>query len=196
MRNSNLPQPDLQLILDCKKGNKEAFRHLVEKYQKYVFIVALRILCNEEDAKDIVQETFIRIWKHIREFDHNKLFTTWIYTIIGNLCHDKIRSDKKNHNLKLHTIENQKVNETIENDSDKLIDNNKLIERIKKLVNELTEKQRMVFILRDFQDLSVKEVGKILRMNEGSVKTNLYYARLSIRNKLNFEGNGGNENEL
>ena len=84
-RTSEITQPDPDIIDKCRKRDEKAFKVLVEQFQRYAFNLAFRLVLNEEDAKDIVQESFIRIWRHISRYDSNVLFTTWLYKIVTNL---------------------------------------------------------------------------------------------------------------
>ena len=86
---------DQILIQKCKQDDVPAFRKLVEKYRNYAFAVSFRITANEEDAKDITQEAFIRIWKNLRNYREETKFTTWFYKIVVNLCFDRLRKRKK-----------------------------------------------------------------------------------------------------
>lgn len=169
------------LIIQCREGDSNAFRKLMEQYQTYVFSVAFRFLCNEEDARDIVQETFLRIWKHISKYNFQQKFTTWLYTITSRLCFDKIRHKKRQRNLKrIHKAEQMEIGPDVE----KALQNREIADRITDFAEKLTPKQRMVFILRDLQDLTIQEVSGILDMPVHSVKSNLYYARKNIREKI------------
>ena len=82
-------QIDEDIIVRCQRGEKAAFRGVVQTYQRMVFSLSLKLLCDEEEARDMVQETFIRVWQRIEEYDTRKNFTTWIYTIATRLCMDR-----------------------------------------------------------------------------------------------------------
>ena len=82
-------QIDEDIVVRCQQGEKEAFRWVVQKYQRMVFSLALKMLCDEEEAKDMVQETMIKVWQNIGEYEVEKNFTTWIYTIAVRLCLDR-----------------------------------------------------------------------------------------------------------
>lgn len=188
---SSIPQPDSRIIHQCRKKDEKAFKVLVEKYQGYAFSLAFRMVLNEDDAKDIVQESFIRVWKHIGHYDPKVLFTTWLYKIVANLCYDSLKSGRRRNDFKLKLADNQAVSASGDNVSGN-IENKDLIRKIRQISKNLTIKQRMVFILRDLHELPVKEVSRILSLSEGAVKTNLYLARLYIRERI-FEPelNGG-----
>ena len=88
-----------ELILKANNGDTKAFEVIVRNYNKFGYAVAFKILCNEEDAKDVVQECFIKIWKHLNEYDKKIKFTTWMYKIVVNLCFDKLKSQKRRRSI-------------------------------------------------------------------------------------------------
>ena len=77
---------DQQLISQCLEGNKDAFRLLVQAHQRRVFSLALKMVGDEEEAKDVVQETFLRVWQRLGDYDTQRSFTTWLYVIASRLC--------------------------------------------------------------------------------------------------------------
>ena len=182
------------LLIRSREGDLEAFRELVEHYQNYAYALSLRLLCNEEDAREVVQDSFIRVWKHLARYNPRVKFTTWFYKIVTNLCYDRIRtrsregrifnSDDSHHSLNLAVSHHEPANEVIQHD---------LLKRIEILTGDLPPRQRVVFVLRDLHDLNIKEVMQITGMADSTVKTNLFYARRKIREKLEeierMEGN-------
>ena len=181
--NSKILQPDTDIVDRCKKRDEKAFKVLVEQFQSYAFSLAFRLVLSEDDAKDIVQESFIRIWRHISHYDSGILFTTWLYKIVTNLSYDNLKSGRRRNNAKSELADNQALLTAGDNIS-RDFENKDLIRKIRQLSKDLTIKQRMVFVLRDLHDLSVKDVCKILNLSEGAVKTNLYLARLNIRERI------------
>lgn len=176
---------DPKILNQCKHGNLEAFREIVELYQPIAYKIAYFMLYNEEDAKDVVQETFIRIWKHRVKINSDRNFSTWLYRIVTNRSIDWLRTRKK----RQQTIDVESVQYQLsDKNEDVLIDNqitNKdLVTLIQKLATDLSPKQKMVFLLRDTEDLSIEEVTEITGLTIGSIKTNLYYARRKIRQQL------------
>lgn len=184
MQNNFSEEDVFELIEKAKLGNTRAFEMVVRTYQRYGFAVAFRILCNEEDAKDVVQECFIRIWKHRNEFDKKIKFTTWMYKIVVNLCFDKLKSQKRKRNIFENFDEDSVANAPNGIDLEKELTNKEMAAMIKHFASGLSEKQKTVFILRDMEDLSIEEVSEIMNISSGSVKTNLFYARQSIRKKI------------
>jgi RNA polymerase sigma-70 factor (ECF subfamily) len=175
---------DLKEIIDkIKAGDKTAFRTIVEEHQQYVFSLAFRILCNEEEARDAVQESFVKIWKHIKSYDTKMKFTTWIYKIVTNTAIDRLRKLKK-----LRQVSMDEVSATLvkirATDLSAELDNRETAGLIRLISNELPEKQKLVFVLRDLQEMDTTEVAEMLRMDATAIKSNLFHARKNIRNKL------------
>jgi RNA polymerase sigma-70 factor, ECF subfamily len=167
------------------KGDFLAFRALVEAYQGYAFALAFRALCDDDDAKDVVQETFTRVWKNLPRYNPAVKFTTWMYSIVTHLCYDSLRSKKKRGAAVLDELDPSLLaSVSAEDNPEHLYSNKELAGVIATLTEELPPKQKIVFVLRDLQELSVREVSDILHISESSVKTNLVYARRFLRRQL------------
>lgn len=172
-----------ELILRAQKGDKEAFREIVEMHQKFAFAVAFKILLNVEDAKDAAQESFIKLWKYIGRYKFEAKFTTWFYKIIINMSLDKLKSRKRKEDIELPRLSDSEL-ENIIGKEDYCYANRELAEIITQLTNKLSPKQRLVFTLRDLEGLEIEEVSGTLNMSAGSVKSNLVYARRKIKELL------------
>jgi RNA polymerase sigma-70 factor (ECF subfamily) len=176
-------EPEAGLIARCRAGEVDAFRELVERYQQYAYALAFRMVCADDRAREIVQESFIRIWRNLDRYDSSKKFSTWLYAIVVHLAYDVIRADRRR--LGLFTgFSDGEAEPASEGDLLESVSNRDLAERIRRLTAELPPKQRMVFVLRDLQDLTVQEVAETLGMSASSVKANLCYAREQIRKRL------------
>jgi RNA polymerase sigma-70 factor (ECF subfamily) len=162
-----------------------AFEQLVRRYQPYAFSLAMKFLCDEAEASDVVQDSFLRVWKNIDHYDPNQEFSTWLYKIVANLCVDRFRALKRNRSMFL-SRERDPMMEDLpdERDWETLRSQEQLADIIGALSKRLSRTQRLVFTLRDLQDLTVDEVVEITGLSVGSVKTNLHYARKSIRDTL------------
>jgi RNA polymerase sigma-70 factor, ECF subfamily len=173
-----------ELIGRCLRNEEGAFRRLVEEHQNYVYSLAFRVLRDEDDARDVVQETFIRVWKHLPAYDPRAKFTTWLYTITVHLASDMLRSKTRRRRWLLapETADGQDPSGATE--EEKNIVNRDLAANIKALAGKLPPKQQMVFVLRDLQDLTVDEVAQILSMSTSAVKANLCYARRYIKTHM------------
>jgi RNA polymerase sigma-70 factor, ECF subfamily len=177
------PLPD-EIIERSQNGERDAFRQLVEHHQSYAFSLAFRLVCDEDAAKDIVQESFIRVWEHLGEYRPAVKFTTWLYRIVVNLSYDRLKADRRR--VRVMSIERQEPVDCAA--SEIALMNRDLAERIRALAGGLPPKQRMVFTLRDLHDLSVQETANILAISTNAVKANLSYARRRIRTNLDGPG--------
>jgi RNA polymerase sigma-70 factor (ECF subfamily) len=173
------------LISQSIHGDTASFRKLVEFHQSFAYAAAFRLLCNDYEAEEIVQEAFIRVWKHLKDFKIEMRFTTWLYKIVMNLCYDKIKSNKTHHNRIHYDLESSVIlnRPSLENIEANLI-NHDLAQIISFFTAELTPRQKLVFTLTELEGFSVDEITVITGMSPDKIKSNLYCARQNIKNKL------------
>ena len=163
----------------CKQGNTDAFRYIVCEYQQLIYTLAFRLLCNEADAEDITQETFIKIWRNIDKYNQQYKFSTWVYKIAANNCYDKLRKEQNIKNVDLTDYDI--ISETNQED---LLHNKELKKLILKATDGLSPKQKLVFTLSEIEDLETKEICIITGMTPEKIKSNLYLARKYIKSKI------------
>lgn len=175
---------DIELIERCKKGDSNAFRELVEYFQGRVYVFTFRMLCNEEDARDVVQETFIKVWRSLAKYNSALKFTTWLYTIAANCCYDHLRKGKQR--KQQVDIEQVKLacELLLQDNLEQKIINEDLAAVITRLTHELTPKQKLVFTLKELEGLDVNEISAITNLSPEKIKSNLYLARKNIREQL------------
>ncbi len=180
-----MEQGKIQELIDkSKRGDSTAFALLVSEFQPLVFRLAFRLLCDEDEAKDMVQETFVKVWLALGQYSRECRFSTWLYKITCNTCYDRLRSLRHSpldNNSDFSTSADVASDDNIET----LISNNQLKELILRYTGELSPMQRMVFMLRDVEELDVVEVQEITGLSADKIKNNLYLARKNIRNKIN-----------
>ncbi len=173
------------LIRQTQKGNIGSFRELVNVSKQYVFVVAFKILSNDEQAREVTHECFIKVWKNIAQFNFQNKFTTWIYKIAVNICYDKLREQKNRNKFFVNYDDAEpEMNFNKASDTYHQLDNKELAEHIEFISRQLPAKQRIVFSLRDLQGFNIEEVVEITGMSSSSVKTNLVYARKAVKQKL------------
>jgi RNA polymerase sigma-70 factor, ECF subfamily len=175
-----MPDPsDLHLIINrSKQGDSGAFAELIRMHQQYAQALAFRLLLDEEEAREATQEAFVRVWQHLPRYNEGVKFTTWLYTIVTNLCLDTLRARKRSRALFV-PYPGDELPDPL--DLEARHDNEQLLNVIRSLSSRLTEAQRLVFTLRDLQDLSVDEVRDITGMSANKIKTHLCNARRGIR---------------
>ena len=170
------------IVVRCQQGEKTAFRGVVQTYQRMVFSLSLKLLCDEEEARDMVQETFIRVWLRMGEYDTRKNFTTWIYTIATRLCLDRLKRMQQ----VVSMPDDELVFRRYASDADthRALENKEWVSIVRMLAEGLGEKQRMVFTLCHLEGLSSSEVEEITGLDAKQVKSNLYVARQTIRERF------------
>ena len=172
------PNPtDAEFITRAINGEQYAFRRLVEQHQHFVFAVSFRLLGNRADAEDVVQETFVRLWKHLSRYRPEVKLSTWLYKIATNLCLDHLRS--AHHKKSQRTVDTDEIIISAET-ADKDVMATEFRMAVREFSAALQPKQKAVFVLRELEGLSVEEVGDILSMSPDAIKSNLYHARTQI----------------
>lgn len=173
--------PDhLDIIKSCIRKDEAAFRVLVERYRDFAFSVAFRIMNDVEESKDIVQESFITVWKKISGFDINRNFSNWFYRIVVNKCYDSLRKKKRASMLPLDEL-NLRIKELFsDNNPEKELNNKEIGDAIRLLTMKLSPKQKIVFVLSELEGYSQDEISEITGMMKASIKSNLNHARRNI----------------
>jgi len=171
---------ELDLISKSVKGDSQAFRCLVESHQRLAYSIAFKFTRDEGESEDITQEAFIKLWKNISHYKEEFRFKTWLSKIVTNLCLDYLKSarrkSKSDEKLSEEMMQTDRLEMKLEADE--------LRDIVYKLAEQLTVKQKAVFILRDLETMEPDEVCQILQMSYGSMKSNLYYARLKVKESL------------
>ncbi len=182
---------DEQILIErSKNGDVSAFETLIEAYQKKVFNLAYRIIGNYDDASDLAQEAFIRIFKSISGFKGQSLFSTWVYRITTNVCLDEIRKRKNKHIQSLdediQTDDGEMQRQIVSDDPlpDELAEREELRAAINDSLRQLKEEYRIIITLRDIRGMSYEEIAKILDCPTGTVKSRINRARQALKNVL------------
>jgi len=170
---------DKEVVESCLRGDTNVFRLLVERYQKRAYYAALTFVHRSEDALDITQEAFYRAFRALDSFDSSRNFYTWFYRIIHNLSMNLVLQKRSQSILRLDDLPYRDFSDTTESPMQELLCDERK-KQIWNALNELAPKDREIILLRDFQDLSYKEIAGILEIPEGSVMSRLYYARKKL----------------
>jgi RNA polymerase sigma-70 factor (ECF subfamily) len=174
------------IVQSAQQGDMEAFRMLFEQNRQRIFSLAYQYTKNKEDAEDILQETFIKTYNYLHKYkaENDTNFSSWIYRIGINCSIDFLRRKK---NKKEDFSDWDTWEKTIPGNSsnpEDTIGMEQLREKISQLVEGLSPRQRMVFILKHYQQYSIKEIAEYLDCSEGSVKKQLFRAVSAIKNPL------------
>jgi RNA polymerase sigma-70 factor, ECF subfamily len=175
---------DSQVVAASLAGDRRAFTELVERYQSRLLNFVYRSTGDRERAEDLVQETFIRIYRHLHRFDQSKKFSTWAYTIASNLAKNELRNRSRNPLVLFQMLRrswdaDQKPLEWEDNTyrPDDLFRKRHLKQMVDSAVSELPEHHRTVFILREMEGKTYEEIAEITGCNLGTVKSRLNRAR-------------------
>jgi RNA polymerase sigma-70 factor (ECF subfamily) len=177
---------DQQAISDCQMGKTASYQVLVEKYKTRAYYAALMFTGNPEDGLDISQEAFFRAFKSIKTFKKGKNFYTWLYRIVRNLCINHFHRIKKRSTVFSDIEDRRSLELTIPAISrpDEIFEEHELRDVLWKALNSLSEKDREILLLKEFNDLSYKEISETLDIPIGSVMSRLYYARKKLARTL------------
>lgn len=169
------PGPDdKELVRLCQKGDMRAFETLVNRYQKKVYWIAYHFVGDAEDATDLAQEAFIRVYRSIDKFDQKYNFYTWLYRIVVNLSIDLLRKRKKHEAVSLDEFP---VDPEVDANPTRPLANAELREQIEKVLNALPQKYKTVIVLRDIHELSCEEIAKIIDCTNATTRWRLHKAR-------------------
>lgn len=187
------------LVSLAKRGDMQAFEHLVLAHEKMVYNIALRMFGNSEDAKDISQEVFLKVYRNMRNFDERAAFSTWIYRITVNSCIDEMRRRKGKTNVSLEQeMQNEEgawalqVADERETPEQALLRQEKQRELLQAM-EQLSPEHKAVVTLRDIRGLSYEEIADVLEMPLGTVKSRICRARSQLKEEIlkSRERNGG-----
>jgi RNA polymerase sigma-70 factor (ECF subfamily) len=178
---------DEDLIEKFQRGNIYAYELIVKRYKDQLLNFVYRFLGNQEEAEDVVQETFLRVYRNRHAYQRVAKFSTWIYTIAGNLARTELRRRNRRRIFSLSAlgVEDKEYEISDEVLSPEQHTNTVLSEEIiQREINRLSPKFREVIILRDIQELSYEEISKIIRVPIGTVKSRVNRARLRLQGRL------------
>jgi RNA polymerase sigma-70 factor (ECF subfamily) len=178
---------DEDLIEKFQRGDIYAYELIVKRYKDQLLNFVYRFLGNHEEAEDVVQETFLRVYRNRHAYQRVAKFSTWIYTIAGNLARTELRRRNRRRIFSLSSmgVEDKDYEISDEFASPEKHTNTVLSEAIiQKEINKLSPKFREVIILRDIQELSYEEISKIIRVPIGTVKSRVNRARLRLQSRL------------
>jgi len=183
---------DFELIRAINSGQYDRFPDLVKRYEQKLYNFSLRMCRDPADAEDTVQETFLNVFKYLKDFRYESKFKNWLYRIAASTCIKRRRKSKfaPERELSLDAFYNQEESESpnqVPNWAlmplDRML-NNELLDQINQAVFSLPEKYRLVIVLRDIEGFSTAETSQILNVSPANVKVRLHRARLFLRDKL------------
>jgi RNA polymerase sigma-70 factor (ECF subfamily) len=186
--NSTVKSSDEELVSLAKKGDHKAFEELVERYKQKAYRIAFDFARDRDEAKDLSQEAFLRAFTHLRNFDGRSGFYTWFYRILVNICLDyrrrKQRASVEDLNERIETQAEPSQPAANPVSPDEQASARQFSKRIGIALAALPPRQRTAFILRNHQEMSIREIAAMMQMAEGTVKVHLHRAVMALREKL------------
>jgi len=193
---ANEPAPqsdDLALVRRAQDGDRAAFKVLFERYHRRVYAVALGVVKSPQDAHDVVQEAFVKVHRHLPDFQGNSSFYTWLYRISMNLAIDQLRRRKSARQVDYDdTVGRAEQGDDPGNltpvidgaDPAKTQSRKELAEKIRGALATLPEYHRQVILLREVEGLSYEEISKIMKVPKGTIMSRLFHARRKMQSAL------------
>ncbi|HXX92855.1 MAG TPA: sigma-70 family RNA polymerase sigma factor, partial [Planctomycetota bacterium] len=182
---------DLELVLRARSGDYEAFEVLVGRYERRLHALAVRIVRNSEDAKDVVQETLLSAIEHLPEFRGEATFQAWILRIATNHALKILRKRRGLNTVPLEEgtqgLPLPQYIATWRDEPERLAQDDQVRKLLDQALDELDPNYRTVFVLRDLEGLSTAEAARAIGISEGNVKVRLLRARLQLRERLTRE---------
>jgi RNA polymerase sigma-70 factor (ECF subfamily) len=180
------------LIRAAQRGDQDAFEQLVRSYDQGVLRLAMNLLRSPEDARDVYQEAFLRVYRNLHTFRFDCSFHTWLYRIVTNLCLDQLRRRRVRREEPAAAQTGDGPADRMQNlpeeradgDPQRSLLSKELNERIQKVLGSLTPRERTVFELRHYQGLRLKAIGEILGTSEEAAKNCLFRVTQKMRTAL------------
>ena len=177
-------QNDNQIISQVLSGDQQAYAQLVERYQGYVFTLALRFTKNREDAEEVSQDIFIKAYRALADFKGNSKFSTWLYTIVNNTCITFLRKKK----LETHSLDKEGVFEVADSQDSGMranqVEQKSRITMVNQAISLLNPDDAEIITLFYKGEQSLEEIAQILKLETNTVKVRLHRARTRLKEKM------------
>ncbi|MDQ2800704.1 MAG: sigma-70 family RNA polymerase sigma factor [Armatimonadota bacterium] len=186
-----VPLTDLSLVERCRANDEAAFNEVVSRYKNKVYNYIYRMTGSSDDAEDLTQEVFIRMYTSIDSFRSQSSLNTWLFRIAGNLCIDRFRRSKNRtaaYSLDdpISDGEGETGREVADHtyEPQRLLENEEMAEQIQGALAQLPEKLRATLLLHDIEGLPYEEIAQVVGCPLGTVKSRLFNARMQLRQRL------------
>ena len=183
---------ETQLIRLARAGDRDAFAQLLERYEKPVYHQALRMVGHSEDAADLTQEVFLKVWQGLPGFQGDSAFSTWLYRLTSNACIDFLRREKRRRGTL--SLDDQELDLSAQLSDpapapQQALEQRELQRALEAGLAQLSDEHRQVLVLRELNGLSYEEIAQALGLSPGTVKSRIARARLSLAKFLRKSGN-------
>lgn len=177
---------ELRVVALAKRGDTDAFAQLVQTYETSVYRLALRMCGNVHDAEEVAQEAFVAAWKGLPSFRGESKFSSWLYQLTTNAAINFLRKEKRH---RIATPLEDEMELAAESSPQQAAEDAELREALQQALDALTPEHRQIFLLRQMRQLSYDEIGQLLGLENGTVKSRLNRAKKQLRQILLQQGN-------
>ena len=177
---------ELRAIAQAKKGDADAFAFLVETYETSVYRLALRMCGNAHDAEEVAQEAFVAAWKGLPAFRGESKFSSWLYQLTTNAAIDFLRREKR---YRAAVPMEDEPEPATPDTPQQAMEESEVRQALQQALDTLTPEHREIFLLRQMRQLSYEEIGRLLGLESGTVKSRLSRAKKQLREILTQKGN-------
>lgn len=182
---------DHALLVRCREGDDEAFGVLVDRYKDRVGRLAYQMLNDPDEAEDIAQETFVKLYASLHSFRGEAALFTWLYRVVVNTCHRRASKLRRNSALSLEQTNGAENQQSNMDSPHQEADRKERDRVVRGAVTSLSPKYRATVVLRYFHDLSYREIAEVLRVPIGTVESRLHDARRILKQRITAEFAGG-----
>jgi RNA polymerase sigma-70 factor (ECF subfamily) len=180
---------DASFVAKARSGDADAFRVLVERHSRALFRVAFRMTGNQQDAEDVVQESFLRAYRQLGNFDERASFGTWMYRIASNCSLDLVRA-RKRRNDRMAPVDDENMEDPMaklpseDPTPERLALSSEVREKVAEAMEDLSPTERTAFVLRHFEGMRMEEVSRVLECQPGAAKHSVFRAVQKLRRAL------------
>jgi RNA polymerase sigma-70 factor (ECF subfamily) len=180
---------DQDLVSAARKGDRDAFKTLFERYHRRAYALAFGVLRHPDDALDVVQDAFIKAHKYLDKFEGNSSFYTWLYRIVMNLAIDHLRKHRRVKPVELDESrledgENTLLPKILGGNPGRALMDKQIRTRIDQALDELSENHRAVLVMRELEGLSYEEMAQTMGCSKGTIMSRLFHARKNMQKRL------------
>jgi RNA polymerase sigma-70 factor, ECF subfamily len=181
---------DHELVLAARKGDRDAFRTLFERYHRRAYALAFGVLRHQDDALDVVQDAFIKAHKYLDKFEGNSSFYTWLYRIVMNLAIDHLRKHRR---VKPVELDESRIEDgsdqtllprILGSNPGRALQDKEIRGRIDRALDELSDNHRAVLVMRELEGLSYEEMAQAMECSKGTIMSRLFHARRNMQKRL------------
>lgn len=191
---ATVAETDTELVRRAQQGDQRAFQTLVERYQSRAFAVALGVVRREDEARDVVQDSFLKVYRHLAAFQGNSSFYTWMYRIVTNMAIDHIRRRRRAREASFDDMVGRGEAKVTEagglapsrsgSNPHKEFVRRELMQQLNAALDTLSPTHRAVILLREQEGLSYEEMAEVMQCSKGTIMSRLHHARKNVQRAL------------